>query len=155
MLLLLDVGGGYIADVGFGDSFVEPVAVSGEEWHQVGGGYRVLEDGEDRVLEQCLPAADWKPQYGFSLKPRRLEEFAEMCHFQQTSPDSHFTQRSVCSLATVDGRVTLSDARLIRASNGDRQEREVRSVEDYRTLLQSQFGIDFGKEIDLAPVLRC
>ena len=154
MLLLLDIDDGLVADVGFGDSFVEPVALSGEEQHQLGRAYRVVEHGDDRILQHRLLGADWQPQYAFSLKPRRLEEFADMCHYQQTSPDSHFTQKSVCSLATRDGRVTLSDARLIQTSNGDRQEREVRSVEEYRKLLASHFGIDLGEEVDLTLVLR-
>lgn len=154
MLLLLETGESLVADVGFGDSFVEPVALSGQEQHQLGSAYRVVEHGDDRILQQRLAGADWQPQYQFSLKPRRLEEFAEMCHFQQTSADSHFTKKSVCTLATREGRITLSDARLIRTSNGDRQEEEVRSLREYRTLLAEHFGIDLGDQGDHVRLAR-
>ena len=74
-----------------------------------------------------------------------------MCHYQQTSPDSSFTKKSVCSLATRDGRITLSNGRLIVTAEGRREERNVASVEEYRTLLRAHFGFDIGEE---APVDR-
>ena len=69
-----------------------------------------------------------------------------MCHYQQTSPDSHFTQNAVCSLATASGRITLLDNRLIVTTEGRREEREVSSESEYRALLQAHFGIDLPEE---------
>jgi arylamine N-acetyltransferase len=61
-------------------------------------------------------------------------------NYQQTSPESHFTQKRVCSLATRSGRITLSDQRLITTIDGERTERLL-TDEEYQTVLAEQFGI--------------
>jgi len=52
----------------------------------------------------------------------------------------------VCSLATPDGRITLSNSRLIMTAGERREEREVADEEEYRALLETHFGIDLGEE---------
>jgi N-hydroxyarylamine O-acetyltransferase len=146
MLLLVSGREKSIADVGFGDSFLEPIPLGQAEQAQHGRSYRLIEQGEDWVLHQRIPGADWQPQYAFSLLPRKLEDFDSMCHYQQTSPASGFTRKSVCSLATRSGRVTLSNARLIVTCEGHRQERNVASAAEYLALLWEHFGIDLGHE---------
>jgi N-hydroxyarylamine O-acetyltransferase len=71
-----------------------------------------------------------------------------MCHFHQTSPDSHFTQARICSRLTEDGRISLSDMRFITTSNSrsdssqpTRVERTIASNEEYADILREQFGI--------------
>ena len=53
----------------------------------------------------------------------RLEEFAGMCHVHQTSPESSFTQKRICSELLPEGRITLSEMKLIvtkqRQASGD------------------------------------
>jgi N-hydroxyarylamine O-acetyltransferase len=75
---------------------------------------------------------------------RALSDFAP-CVRQQTSPDSSFTQRRVCTRATPDGRITLSELRLITTVNGKRDERVIGSEEEYQTVLREQFGIVLGR----------
>ena len=87
------------------------------------------------------PDGSWKQQYSFSLQPRRLEEFAAMCHFHQTSSESSFTQKRICSRATAEGRVTVSEMKLIVTSNGQREERKLNSAEEWGSTLREQFGI--------------
>ena len=87
-------------------------------------------------------AGGWPAQYCFTLQPRQLTNFAEMCRYQQTSPQSHFTQKRICSLATPEGRVTLSDSRLIITGHGQRQERELTNQAEYEAALREYFGID-------------
>jgi N-hydroxyarylamine O-acetyltransferase len=48
-----------------------------------------------------------------------------MCVWQQTSPDSSFTTRRVCTRATLNGRITLRDMLLITTVNGQRSERQL------------------------------
>ena len=83
----------------------------------------------------------WKTEYRFTLTPRRLEDFADMCHFHQTSPESHFTQKRLCTLATSNGRITLSDMKLIITENGNRQERMLASDDEWREVLRKHFGL--------------
>ena len=51
LLLLVDLGDRWIADVGFGDSFVEPLPLDGGPVHQDGSDYRLVTEGPDRILE--------------------------------------------------------------------------------------------------------
>jgi len=153
MTLLVEMEERMIADVGFGDSFIEPLKLGPGEQIQRGVTYRLSGSDAGRVVERRRAGDRWEPQYAFTLTPRRLEEFAAMCHHQQTSPDSVFTRKSVCSLATRDGRITLADGRLIVTSGRDRQERQVKGEEEYRALLKSRFGIDLGRDADVSRLV--
>jgi N-hydroxyarylamine O-acetyltransferase len=154
MLLLVDVGQKLVVDVGFGDSFIEPIPLGPEAQVQNGRLYRLVARGEAWELQQRAPESDWTPQYAFSLKSRQLDDFHAMCYYQQTATDSVFTRKSVCSLATHDGRITLSNGRLIITSEGGRQERVVASVEEYQALLRECFGIELGDESDAEILLN-
>ena len=53
---------------------------------------------DDEYFEVVKKDADgWKSEYIFKDLERDLSEFAEMCEFHQTSPESHFTRGKVCS----------------------------------------------------------
>ncbi|MCE7945709.1 MAG: arylamine N-acetyltransferase, partial [Chlorobi bacterium CHB1] len=132
-----------LADVGFGDSFREPLRLDEcNDQVQHGVAYRLSHSGEQWTLRRRLPGKDWEPQYCFTLQPHRLVEFDGMCHYHQTSPASHFTQKRICTRATPEGRVTLSDMRLIITANGQRQETVLQDEDEYRHALQEHFGID-------------
>lgn len=133
----------WLADVGFGDSFIEPLTlVADTEHEQRDHRYRLVSDKQDRlILEQALMNEDWKPQYRFSLQPYQYSDYAEMCSYHQTSPESHFTQQRICSRLTPDGRISLSDMRFIITKNGMRTERVLENEQEYAELLRDQFGI--------------
>jgi N-hydroxyarylamine O-acetyltransferase len=135
----------WLADVGFGDSFREPLRFEEHsEQRQGERAYRIARDGEYLVLEQRDGVGDWAPQYRFTLQPRRHEEFAGMCRYHQTSPESSFTRRRVCTRATPDGRVTLSDMRLITTRNGAREERELADEDEVQAVLRELFGVELS-----------
>lgn len=135
----------WLVDVGFGDSFLEPLLLD-ERREQVEGerAYRI--DEEDGYLILKRRESDvWAPQYRFTLMPYRYEDFAAMCRYHQTSPESHFTQNRICSRATESGRITLSGMRLIEtAANGARHERMLANQQEYDDALQQHFGIVMG-----------
>jgi N-hydroxyarylamine O-acetyltransferase len=60
--------------------------------------------------------------------PRRLEEFSQMCYYR------------VCSRAIPDGRITLSEMKLITTRNGRRDELLLKSHEEWRVALRDHFG---------------
>ncbi len=154
MLLLVDLGDEWIADVGFGDSFIEPLPLAPGEHAQAGADYRLREDGEHWVLDQRRPDEGWAPQYRFTLTPRRLEEYAPMCRFQQTSPESGFTRRSVCSRSTAAGRVTFANGRLIETRHGRKEERPVPDADACRALLAERFGVALDADAPVEQLLR-
>jgi N-hydroxyarylamine O-acetyltransferase len=133
----------WLADVGFGDSFIEPLPLLADSAHQQGENrYRLVSDSQERlVLEQALKNEDWKPQYRFSLRPYQYADYAEMCSYHQTSPESHFTRQRICSRLTQNGRISLSDMRFIITENGARSERLLKNEAERAEVLRQQFGI--------------
>jgi N-hydroxyarylamine O-acetyltransferase len=139
LALLVDLDERWLVDVGFGDSFVEPLRLAaGDVVRQGKRDYRLDEsDGEWTLWQRD---AGWEPQYRFTVAPRALADFAGMCAHHQTSPESGFTKRSTCSIATASGRLTLSGDRLITTQDGAREERPVAPAEK-AALLRERFGV--------------
>ena len=91
---------------------------------------------------------DGKPQYRLELRPRALIDCEATCWWHQTSPASHFTQSTVCSLLTEDGRVTLSDGVLIRTVDGERFQQRLTKASAVLEAYRSYFGV----VLDRVPV---
>jgi N-hydroxyarylamine O-acetyltransferase len=142
LALRVDVDDPWLADVGFGDSFVTPLLLKpGLEHEHPEGRFRIVER-EDRLgVERQQPDDSWKADYWLTLIPRALHDFAGMCRFHSTSPESSFTQSRLCSMATAEGRVTLADWKLIVTRRGEREERMLGSEEEWREALRSYFGV--------------
>jgi N-hydroxyarylamine O-acetyltransferase len=64
-----------------------------------------------------------------------------MCHYHQTSPESHFTRQRICSLPTPEGRITLSDNKLIETRGPSRQETSLSGDHEWRAKLYELFGV--------------
>jgi N-hydroxyarylamine O-acetyltransferase len=143
MALLVTLGERWLVDVGFGDTFRFPLRLDdATEQLQPGGAYRFEREKESYTLMERKHGGDWEANYRFSLNPYEYGDFATMCLFHQTSPDSHFRRDRVCSRATPDGRVTLSDLKFVVTSlHGDREERLLGSEEEYINVLREQFGV--------------
>jgi len=137
MALMVTLEDRWLVDVGFGDSFVEPLLLD-ERGEQVQGArsFRIVEDGDRLILMR-----DSEPQYRFSLQPYGFSDYEEMCRFHETSPESHFTQNLICSRVTDDGRITLSGMKLITTSGPQRTEQTLSSREEYDRILRDQFGV--------------
>jgi N-hydroxyarylamine O-acetyltransferase len=146
LVLLVKLEKDLLADVGFGDSFLEPLPMKETAVHQ-DSAYRVTGLNPELALERRRGDAGWQREYVFSLTPRRLADFSGMCDYHQTDPASNFTRRTLCSLATPTGRVTLSGRRAIVTTASAREERDVADEEEYRGLLRTWFGIDLRDRI--------
>ena len=145
MTLMVPLERRWLVDVGFGDSFLKPLLLD-ERGEQLQREYRIVEDHGYLILNK-RENNGWQPQYRFTLQPHQYEDFAVMCHYHQTSPQSHFTQRRICSRATETGRITLSEMRLIETSSGtgERREQLLASQQEYDTILRDRFGIIMNK----------
>jgi len=142
MTLRVDLNEPWLADVGFGDCFLEPLRLQTEEEQvQDGERFRIREEKNSFHVERAEPDEGWKGEYTFSLVPRRLEEFAPMCHYHQTSPQSPFTRKRICSKPTSEGRITLADRKLIITRRGHREEKLLESKEAWHAALQKYFQI--------------
>jgi N-hydroxyarylamine O-acetyltransferase len=142
MALLVRLESVWLADVGFGDSSLDPLLFEeGLEQEIDGATWRIERDGDAWVMAQAKDDG-WAPQHRFTTTARALDEFAGMCVYHQTSPDSPFTKRRVCSLATPDGRVSLTADRLIVTRDGERTERPVTDEAERASLLREVFGVN-------------
>ena len=142
LALRVDLDQPWLVDVGFGESFLEPLRlVPGTEQEDPAGTFRLQPVRERLQLEKLGPDGVWKRQYSFAQHPRNLEDFAAMCSYHQTSPESHFTQNRICTLATPDGRITLSGLKMIETRNSGRKEKMLVSEEERERVLQEFFGI--------------
>ena len=133
----------WLADVGFGDSFIEPLLLD-ERDEQLQGerAYRIDPEDDHLVLLQRDRDGEWKPQYRFSLAPHSYTDYEQMCRYHQTSPESHFTKARMCSLATPEGRITLSGLRFITTTRtGERLERTLSNEEKFDEMLRELFGV--------------
>jgi N-hydroxyarylamine O-acetyltransferase len=155
MLLKVELEEPWLVDVGFGDSFIHPIAFQAGGADEVNGRrYSVVPGAGD---EWQLLREDEKgqvPQYRFRDVPRRLSDYAGMCHFHQTSPESHFTQNWTCSRATPEGRITLANMRLIVTRGSNREERLLTSEAEVRGCLREQFGIELPESADLLALTQ-
>ncbi len=140
--IIVTIGGHeYLADVGFGDFTAEPLRfVLDKEQADAAGTFAIRHFDDDYLEVAKRDGHEWKSQYIFKTQARDLAEFTEMCDFQQYSPDSHFTKGKICSLMTEQGRKTLTDNKFIVTSNGEKTEDEIKSEEEFDTILLREFG---------------
>ena len=142
LTLRADLDEPWLADVGFGDCFVEPLHMRpGVEQLQGERRFRIVDDRGSMSVEMAEAAGMWTRQYSFGLTPRSLHEFAPRCEYHQTSPESTFMQKRVCTKARPDGRITLADKKLVVTRNGKKEERLLKSEAEWRALLNDHFGI--------------
>ena len=155
MLLLVRIDSErWIADVGFGDSFVETLRLDTQEAQfDRAMEYQIVRDGDNYLL---LRREDGRleQKFLFTLAARQFSDYAAMCRYHQTSPHSTFTYRRVCSKATPAGRITLTGTSLIVTEEGRRSETPIASDEEFERMLRVHFGIalkgfpplDFAKQ---------
>lgn len=154
LLVTLD-GRRWLCDVGFGvPGFSAPLSLDSgglqEQGHRV---YRIRKDTGVYFLEWQRednkgPEGDWSEIYKFTLEPRRLEDFAEMCQYHQSSPCSIFFCKSLCTVLQPSGRLTYIGNKLITTTfptegTGGVVESSTRELDEDEIpgLLAEKFGI--------------
>jgi N-hydroxyarylamine O-acetyltransferase len=143
MVLLVHLHEDYIVDVGFGDSVRSPLPLSGKVVVDVSGSYRIIREQDSDVhFFQKRHSDEWMSEFQFTQKPRQMGDFSDMNLYQQTSPDSHFTKNLIISIATPNGRVSISRDSFIETVGTDKKRRTILSDDERNDLLKRHFGID-------------
>lgn len=140
--------GRWLVDVGFGDSFNEPLRFE-QAGDQVQGlrSFRLEQTPDGSVVWRRNYDGSWERQYLFDLTPHRFPtDYEDGCLYHQTSPLSSFTRGSVISRATPNGRVSLEERRLIITKNGQRSERPVETQDEYQALLKQYFDVTLSEK---------
>src|SRR5512140_206280 len=133
--------GHWLADVGFGDSFTEPLRLREGEQPQGRRSYRLEATGDGYITWQRNYDGTWEREYFFDLEPRRFpDDYQAGCTYHQRSPASSFTRAAVVSRATPRGRISLQEDRLILTEDGQRSDLELPPGE-WLARLKEHFGI--------------
>ncbi len=154
--LLLQVtgeGGVWHADVGFGaGTLLEPIPFGpGEEHEQEGWRFRVVQDGEELVLQGVLEER-WSDLYGFVPKPVPIVDLETSNWFTCSHPASPFVTGLLIAAQSPDGtRTTLSDWGELALAEQTPAGRTAAAVtrEQIPGLLAERFGLD-GFTLDAA-----
>lgn len=133
----------WLVDVGWGDTFTQPLDVDNPEWQEQDlrayrlepfrAGYQLWQRGYGEKIER---------QYYFDLTPHQFPaEYEAACQYHQTSPQSIFTRNRIISRLTEDGRISLDNDRVIITKNGQREETPLQNEEEFHELLKRHFDI--------------
>jgi N-hydroxyarylamine O-acetyltransferase len=144
LALLVGVAGQtdlWLADVGFGDSFVEPLILGEGEQTQGRRAYRLEKAGNGYIVWQRDDDQKWERLYFFDPIPRDFPaDYQAACLYHSESSESHFTQQPIITRLTPEGRISLQKDRLITTTNGIRQETPL-EPEEWPRLLKEHFGV--------------
>jgi N-hydroxyarylamine O-acetyltransferase len=130
--------GRWLVDVGFGHQNPPLLCLDypGEQRDRTGS-FQVVPtaDGDLDVLR------DGQPQYRVGTRAQTLLDFSCGLWWHTTCAESHFARTVVCSLTTVDGRISLSGRRLSRTHGTGRDEWELDTDDEVLTAYRVHFGL--------------
>jgi N-hydroxyarylamine O-acetyltransferase len=142
LTLLVELNERWIVDAGVGDTSRLPLRLDDEgEQFGVGQKYRFTRADGRWTLWSGAENNEWNGEYVFDIDPLELSDFQEACEYYQSAPESYFVQGRICSRATADGRISLTDDKLIVTRNGQREEMPIDGEQDFVSALNEHFGI--------------
>jgi N-hydroxyarylamine O-acetyltransferase len=141
-LLVRLEGSYYIADVGLGDGFLEPLPLQVGEYTQEFLKFSLAQEGPYWVFYNH-PNGGAK-RYDFQLEPHPLAYFAAKCHELQTSPTSGFVRVIDCQRFTPYAILILKGAIFKKISADGVVQSVIKSAEEYYQILVEQIGLDIG-----------
>lgn len=133
----------YLADVGFGEFCFEPLTLDLNISQDDERGHFFIDKlDEDYLRVSKMVDGKFKPEYIFQNIHREYKEYSAMCHYHQTHPDSHFTQKKFITIARKNGgRITLSQNNLKFTSGDIIEERPIKNDQEFEKALHQYFGI--------------
>ncbi|MBK9333606.1 MAG: arylamine N-acetyltransferase [Ignavibacteria bacterium] len=133
----------YLADAGFGDNFMCPLLFESELIQKDDAGFFKITkaDDDEYILMNSADGIDFTEGYKFKTVERQWNDFEEMNEYQQTSEKSHFTKNRICSIATPDGRISLSNTKLTLTKSGEKKITELNDEMEFDKLLSEYFRI--------------
>lgn len=132
----------YLTDVGFGEFTFAPLKLELNTLQQDARGDFVL-DKYDETYFRVNKIVDGVrvPEYIFKNIAREFAAYSAMCHYHQTSSDSHFTQKKLITRPTENGRITISQNILKIKENENLQEIILENERAFEEALWVYFGV--------------
>ncbi len=138
-LVLID-GVRWLTDIGFGDSALTPLNLDSSSTQSDGKtSFRFSEQDGRLELHRLLNSDEWTRVLAINSEPQLWSNFEESCHWTQTSPDSAFVHKRLCTMALPNGRVSLS-GNSVKETGENNSEVRIHEA-DYTTVLAQRFGI--------------
>lgn len=143
MLLLVDLDGERLADVGFGTGgLLMPVPLVPERVsRQHGRSYRLMREPGTWVL-QSLARGAWQDMYAFTLEPHYPIDFEMANHYVSTHPNSRFVQTLVVQRQTIDACHLLRNREHSVVRGDDMQARSIDGDDQLLQVLDRSFDIE-------------
>jgi N-hydroxyarylamine O-acetyltransferase len=166
VLLLTELAGRpWIADAGFGGSFVPPMPLRAGIVRRTGDGtaHRLRRIGKrgdltgEWLLERAGPVGatdgravssdDWQPQYSFDLAQVAPDDLEQANHWTSTRPGMRFTTLHIASIVSPDGFAAMTDG-ILKVYGGGTEGAPViaHSPADYARVMRDRFFLDFSDE---------
>jgi N-hydroxyarylamine O-acetyltransferase len=164
LLLARIEGQAWIADAGFGGSYVPPLPLEDGAEAVTGDGarHRLLRAGERGSLSgewrleragpaaatdgRCAPHADWQAQYVFDLAEVAPDDLEMSNHWTSTRPGTRFTSLHVASIVLPDGFAAMSERQLTVHRDGMGETRTIADARDYAQTLRETFRINLSDD---------
>ncbi len=140
--LTLLVDGVWLVDVGFGAHSTYPLRFDGRSPQPDPGGEFTIVPAADGDVDVVK---DGKPEYRIEMRRRELPDFVPTCWWQTTSPDSHFTRKTICTRLDGDGRITISGRTFIETRGDSRTEHELDTDETLLAAYRDRFHISLPR----------
>lgn len=166
VLLLVDLAGeDWIADAGFGGSFVPPLRLEdgAEARTPDRASHRLRRLGHtsglagEWLLERAGPVEatdgrfaddpNWQAQYSFDFAEVAPDDLEQCNHWTSTRPGTRFTTLHVVSRVLPDGFAALTDRRLTVYRGGEAESRTIEGPGDYAATLRELFGLDVAEDL--------
>jgi N-hydroxyarylamine O-acetyltransferase len=144
-------GEDYIADAGFGGSYVPPMPLIADEVAQTDDGarHRLVRAGEHGWMLQRDVGSGWTRQYSFATEKVWTADLEAANHWTATRPNTRFTTLRIVSGTLPDGHVALTGTALTVTRKGVAETREIGDPDEYRRVLRESFGLELSaQEVD-------
>lgn len=131
----------YLIDVGFIEGSIIPLGLDNLE-QEIYDGYsihRIRKDNDAYYLEIKTSKSNWLTKIRFNNEPRMIEDFYNMCKWQQT--ENEVFALPFYSLLTDKGRKSCITDKFITSYQGIRNVEEIKSPEHRGALLEEHFGL--------------
>ncbi|PGS55125.1 arylamine N-acetyltransferase [Bacillus sp. AFS041924] len=130
----------YLADVGIGGGFLEPLLLQDQyEYSDSNGSYRIKEQDNSSFILQNFNES-WKDLLFISIIPKQLHQFEEQFKYFQTSNETIFTQYKIVNLLTKEGRISLSDHQLKITKNHRICITEIKNQDEWQSIFNRLFN---------------
>lgn len=148
MMLRVEVGGAaWLADVGFGAGFLEPIPLHHDAIVQQGEWrYRVARRASHEWTLSSWQRDGWSAMYAFTLEPQHHIDYEVANHFTATHPDSPFVGQPVVLGPGAGQRLGLVGRELRTTHPDGTVERRGLDGAELRSLLSDHFAIALTEE---------